>query len=262
MVVTKRCARPATYSKTRPNKLAKVSPSAKYVIWCRNAYPRDGFHSYAGPGEREVLAAFEDKAEANEAAKLLFFKKNPWGVSREDVGEPDARMKDGKLYLWSVAGDSEVWEVCVSDRECLEKWLKKEDSRWEEEEDHVEEEYDTDSEYEDHETLYGPMVQVTIDDDIDGPNDSDKDDEESDEENSEEEDEDEEEYSDEEVHTGGVQLTDIIAGGVVVIDSDDGEEFDEEFSSDFSGEEEEEDDSDLQDLLDQEDDEEEEDDEE
>lgn len=105
-----------------PSKLAKFSPDAKYVVWGRAAYPRDGWHSWSGPGEREVFAVFDDMEEANEAVKRLFYKKNPWGIPVQEVGKPDqTRMTKGLLYLMIHPDDSEVWEVCVWEREFFEK---------------------------------------------------------------------------------------------------------------------------------------------
>lgn len=209
MVVTKR----SSTSAVRPSKLAKFSPDAKFVVWSRAAYPRDGFHSYEGPGERDVLAVFEDKAEANEAAKRFFYKKNPWGLSVDEVEEPEARMKNGMLYLMIHPDDSEVWEVCVADREQFERKEEERQAAYDRDE-----EFESDYEEDDSE-LYGNITKVAInpEDYLDGSG------------------EDEEDEDDEGVHTGGVQLLDI-AGGLAAAQEDDEDE--DEYSSEGEDEDE------------------------
>jgi hypothetical protein len=223
MVATKRSSATAV----RSSKLAKFSPDAKFVVWSRAAYRRDGFHSYEGPGEREILAVFEDKAEANEAAKRLFYKKNPWGLSVDEIEEPEARMKNGMLYLMIHPDDSEVWEACVADRELFE-CKESEEQRKEEERQAA---YDRDEEVEsdiedDDDELYGQVTKIPInpEDYLDGSD---------------------EDEDDEEAHTGGVQLFDIVGGLAAASESEDEDEecvSESEDEDEFTSEEEEEED--------------------
>jgi len=91
----------------------------KFTVWCSDGYDYDGWHSYAGPPEKEFDSSWATKKEANQRAEYLFFWKNPWGIEPTEIsddyqGEPKAESKDG-MDKWTVSpADSSRWTVGVT----------------------------------------------------------------------------------------------------------------------------------------------------
>lgn len=134
-----------------PKRGATAVLTSKYAVWKRNAYPRDGFHTYYGPGEREIVKYCDSLEDANAIVVQTFYKKNPWRITRVDFEdkEVEARMKNGMLYMVVSPPDSEVWEVCTSLASSMIKKPKRKRDLFAEE---------SSSEEEWPETLYGKNI--------------------------------------------------------------------------------------------------------
>jgi hypothetical protein len=97
----------------------KPSSKLKYTVWCSDGYDNDGWHSYQGEPMKEFDTIWATKKEANDRAEFLFFWKNPWGISPNQVidcnsdGDLSPESDDG-MDEWSEAPpDSTRWTVGV-----------------------------------------------------------------------------------------------------------------------------------------------------
>lgn len=105
-------------SAKKPKKAAATTVSAaRYVVSSLEEWVPDRFHGYQGPGERKVHGAYATAEAANEAAREVFFKSNPWGSTAIDMqrnkvfehfGGPDRLLE-----LSVCPPDSERWCVKV-----------------------------------------------------------------------------------------------------------------------------------------------------
>ncbi|KAJ1472681.1 hypothetical protein T484DRAFT_1914295 [Baffinella frigidus] len=59
--------------------------SEGYTVWQSDGYRSDGWHSYAGAPRKEFDSCFKTAKDANARAKYLFFVKNTWGLSVEEM---------------------------------------------------------------------------------------------------------------------------------------------------------------------------------
>ena len=90
-----------------------------YTVWCSDGYGNDGWHSYDGPPDKEFDSTYSSKVDANERARYLFYWKNPWGHSPEEmdeVGEEGinkSKRRDGLVTYVVSPPDSTTWTVAV-----------------------------------------------------------------------------------------------------------------------------------------------------
>ena len=89
----------------------------KFTVWCSAGFDNDGWHSWGGEPDKLFDSSWKTKKEANDRAEYLFFWKNVWNVSPQEVsddnGEPKPSEQDG-MKKWTVApSDSKRWTVGV-----------------------------------------------------------------------------------------------------------------------------------------------------
>ncbi|KAL6056827.1 WWE domain-containing protein [Balamuthia mandrillaris] len=86
-----------------------------YVVWSSDDYLDDGWHSYDGPGDRNVDSEHTSKQKAIARVRQLFFQENPWGLTEKEMrGEEIEESTAGGLLSLSVAPpDSSCWTVCA-----------------------------------------------------------------------------------------------------------------------------------------------------
>lgn len=106
----------ATIKPTQQNKDLDAK-AHKFVVWCSDGYGNDGWHSYNGPPTQHFDTSWKTAKEANDRARYLFFWKNPWGLSPQDVdddnGVPKAEMREGLATYTVEPADSSCWTVGV-----------------------------------------------------------------------------------------------------------------------------------------------------
>lgn len=106
-----------------------VNPSSKnrkrdgngmkgFTVWCSSGYENDGWHSYEGEPDWEFDTTYMTKDEANARARYLFFWKNPWGLTPQEVqddnnGVTEKIDKHGFAKFQVHPDDSEVWTVGI-----------------------------------------------------------------------------------------------------------------------------------------------------
>jgi len=93
-----------------------AGPSVRFKVVTRNGYQPDGFHSYTPMDERVHGESYAVLREANQAAKKMFFHKNVWGLSEEEIQEMDPvyEESDGGCARWTCyGGEGEEWTVEV-----------------------------------------------------------------------------------------------------------------------------------------------------
>ncbi|KAG2499712.1 hypothetical protein HYH03_002647 [Edaphochlamys debaryana] len=112
---------------TAPTKLAqpkgiakkkKAPKDASFVVWTREEYVPDGWHSYQ-PGETTIDSVHSTLYDANKRAKILFYEDNPWGLSVEEQDEEAWEVEETTdefgCASYSVSPpDSETWAVTVA----------------------------------------------------------------------------------------------------------------------------------------------------
>ena len=92
-----------------------------YTVWCSDGYGNDGWHSYEGPPDKEFDSTYKTKDDANERARYLFYWKNPWGQTAQEIleggycgGEDHHKsMKNGLVTYEDTPDDSTTWTVAV-----------------------------------------------------------------------------------------------------------------------------------------------------
>ncbi|KAJ1557511.1 hypothetical protein HK405_015845 [Cladochytrium tenue] len=86
-----------------------------YVVWSSNGYDSDKFHGYNEPPEKEFDSTYASKEDANARATFLFYQKNIWGLSPQEMLDEDVdeRTNDGCDYYEVRPEDSERWKVGV-----------------------------------------------------------------------------------------------------------------------------------------------------
>lgn len=113
----------------KPNKSNQnANQLLKYVVWSSAGYPRDRWHSYAGEPKKQFDSSWNTIVEANKRANYLFFEKNIWGLSKEEIEEQDYKetfdAKEGFVKYHVHPDDSEVYTVAVVEKEVFEYFLR------------------------------------------------------------------------------------------------------------------------------------------
>ncbi len=71
------------FNNTAPaaSRKAPKATSAAFVVSSECGYPSDGWHSDESP-TRKTDSVHKTVAAANKRARMLFYKENPWGLSK------------------------------------------------------------------------------------------------------------------------------------------------------------------------------------
>jgi hypothetical protein len=92
-----------------------------YTVWCSDGYGNDGWHSYNSPPNKEFDSTWKTKADANARARYLFYWKNVWGLSPNELAESGeggpveetATNQHGLVEFSVEPPDSSHWTVSV-----------------------------------------------------------------------------------------------------------------------------------------------------
>ncbi len=109
----------------KPNKDINQNPRQllKYVVWSSAGYPPDGWHSYEGEPKKEFDSSWNTIVEANKRANYVFFEKNIWGLSRDEIEDKDFQQyfdDKGFVNYYVHPDDSEEYTVKVVTKEVFE----------------------------------------------------------------------------------------------------------------------------------------------
>jgi len=109
----------AKISKFKPEH--RETPAANRKPWKKNftVYHTQGLWGHWNKGPLDFDSLCAKAADANARAKFLFYAKNCWGLSveemleRDHVDEPEVEMKSRMVHLSVVAGEGSYWTVSV-----------------------------------------------------------------------------------------------------------------------------------------------------
>lgn len=97
-------------------KASKAPKNAQFVVFSREWWQNDGWHSDSGPGTTKADSVHKTLNAANKRAKDLFYKENPWGLEAAEIEamEMDEECDEfGCVTYTAYPPDSEAWQVMV-----------------------------------------------------------------------------------------------------------------------------------------------------
>ena len=108
--------KPHIYNLSKRSLDPKGNGSKGWTVWCSDGYGNDGWHSYEGPPTKHFDSTFATREDANARAKYLFYWKNSYGFSVEEMRcqEVGKRESGEGLVEYTVhPDDSTTWTVAV-----------------------------------------------------------------------------------------------------------------------------------------------------
>lgn len=147
----------------KPDKDINQNPRQllKYVVWSSAGYPPDGWHSYEGEPKKEFDSSWNTIVEANKRANYVFFYKNIWGLSRDEIEDKDFQQyfdDKGFVNYYVHPDDSEEYTVKVVTKEVFEYLLRSQKDKYRSYGDYYEdeddEENDDDHDEDDDDEIY------------------------------------------------------------------------------------------------------------
>uniref|UniRef100_A0A0G4GW79 Uncharacterized protein n=1 Tax=Chromera velia CCMP2878 TaxID=1169474 RepID=A0A0G4GW79_9ALVE len=96
--------------------LSRETP-LKFTVWSSDGYDRDpsGFHRYGGAPEREFDSSWDSVEEANKRVEFVFWHKNPWGLSVEEMKENAQDGYEGLKKTRHQRTGLVVMDICPPD---------------------------------------------------------------------------------------------------------------------------------------------------
>ena len=91
-----------------------------FVVWTSSGYTNDGWHSHNPEPDKQFDSSFDTAAEANSRARFVFYYKNVWGISKEELEELDEvnQTSVGDLMTFMIhPPDSERFTVAAVKKE-------------------------------------------------------------------------------------------------------------------------------------------------